>query len=517
MSKKEAKSVSMKQDRSLFARLLIVSKSRPVDIKMLLSYSLSPVPLSLSLLDGSLCKTNKAALVPLLEDGTEYLSSSELCNGALIVDGMALVRAVPISTLPSTFGDLATLISKRLSTMAYTYKAKRIDFVGDRYLEMSIKNVERARRSADGGQEIAIISRSQKIPKQWNKFLSVGKNKENLNFLCSEIAPPNNETTLYATRGDRCFHITLQSSESHNLVPHSSEVERLKCNHEEADTRMLLHAIDCHKDGFQQIIINSSDTDVLVISLFMAKKHNLPQLYLLTGVGKKKRITNVSAMVTQHEPFCSAVIGFHAFTGCDSVSSFSGKGKVTAMKKLNKSPSAIAFLASLGENFQTTENMLVQAEETVCLLYGTPTKCVDEARYNLFCTAASESGLPPTKDALQYHLKRANYQAGIWKRSDMAIADIPPPINHGWYLESTQLCIKWMDKPIAPPEILKTAYCRCMVSRCLLRCSCRTAGLSCTGLCKCKDCENVNENAENNQLRREDGSSDDSDSDLACE
>ena len=54
-------------NRDLFARLLLIAKSRKVDMEVVLSYSLGPYPLSLATTSGSLVKTAKSKLFDILE------------------------------------------------------------------------------------------------------------------------------------------------------------------------------------------------------------------------------------------------------------------------------------------------------------------------------------------------------------------------------------------------------------------------------------------------------------------
>lgn len=49
----KGKEVSLKSSRNLCARLLLLAKSREVDMKIVLSYPLGPYPLSLATVDGS--------------------------------------------------------------------------------------------------------------------------------------------------------------------------------------------------------------------------------------------------------------------------------------------------------------------------------------------------------------------------------------------------------------------------------------------------------------------------------
>ena len=46
------------------------------------------------------------------------------------------------------------------------------------------------------------------------------------------------------------------------------------CSHEEADTRLLLHAADAVRKGYRKLCIRTVDTDVLVIAIAMFRKIN---------------------------------------------------------------------------------------------------------------------------------------------------------------------------------------------------------------------------------------------------
>ena len=46
-------------------------------------------------------------------------------------------------------------------------------------------------------------------------------------------------------------------------------VEQLTCSHEEADTRLVLHASHASSGGYSTIVIHSPDTDVAILALAM--------------------------------------------------------------------------------------------------------------------------------------------------------------------------------------------------------------------------------------------------------
>jgi 5'-3' exonuclease len=111
-----------------------------------------------------------------------------------------------------------------------------------------------------------------------------------------------------------------------------------------------------------------------------------------------------------------ALIGLHCLTGCDSVSAFYGKGKKKALNLLLKDNELCPAFKDLGERFDIDADMVISIEKFVCKLYGQKdVETVNEARYNMFRLARkSEIAMPPNQDSLTQHIKRANYQAGMY-------------------------------------------------------------------------------------------------------
>ena len=105
-------------------------------------HELGPLPWSLASFDGSLAKTNKAALPKRLEDGVDSLQHLPAQTSAVITHAMAILQV--LSKIPDRFSDLAEMVFNRILLQAG--EATRVDFVGDQYPEISIKNIEREKR-----------------------------------------------------------------------------------------------------------------------------------------------------------------------------------------------------------------------------------------------------------------------------------------------------------------------------------------------------------------------------------
>ncbi len=101
--------VAIKSDRDLFRRLLTAPFcGRDINILMLLTHELSPVPLSLATLDRNLRLADKALLSHLLVDSHNKTVIPPINDYmCVLVDAMLLVQAMNKPTGASTFGKLA--------------------------------------------------------------------------------------------------------------------------------------------------------------------------------------------------------------------------------------------------------------------------------------------------------------------------------------------------------------------------------------------------------------------------
>ena len=165
------RSLTLKADRNVFARLLIVCGKREISLKEVLSYSLGPIPWSLATSDGNFAKTVKSKLLDAIEkDVSDTLVESLPDDCVRVFDGMVIIQQLSSLRL-GTFGEISEYVLKRITS----HSSKVIYFVTDQYLENSLKGNERKRRASAGSICIQIARRDQKPPKQFKKYLSDGK------------------------------------------------------------------------------------------------------------------------------------------------------------------------------------------------------------------------------------------------------------------------------------------------------------------------------------------------------
>ena len=102
-------------------------------------------------------------------------------------------------------------------------------------------------------------------------------------------------------------------------------VSHLQATHEEADTRILLHAVDAEAKGYQRLIIQCKDTYVLVLLLVFA--HQLsPEVWMKAETAKKPSYIKVHDIKLPNE-IINGLLSFHSITGCDTTSQVTGIGK----------------------------------------------------------------------------------------------------------------------------------------------------------------------------------------------
>ena len=152
---------------------------------------------------------------------------------------------------------------------------------------------------------------------------------------------------LTVAHGEECHELTFSRTSSTSEI---RIVGELISSHEEADTRMMCHALFASKSS-GWVEIQSPDTDVLVLAISKCKDMDC-KLYFETGTGNNRRLLDVSIIHQQlseaHVYAPEALIGLHTFTGCDSLSSFHGKRKVKPLNLMLCEPKFVELFRNVG-------------------------------------------------------------------------------------------------------------------------------------------------------------------------
>ena len=129
-------------------------------------------------------------------------------------------------------------------------------------------------------------------------------------------------------------------------------------------------------------------------------------------------------------------------------------------------------------------------EKFVVTLYDASmsTSSVNECRRYLFTKKErSFENIPPTRDALALHAKKAAYMSGVWGQCLILNQNLPSPSDWGWTTNSSQQWTPaWTSLPTAAQSGEELIRCSCKT--CDVKCKCIRAGLRCTELCSCREC-----------------------------
>ena len=488
--------------------MLVVGQKREIDLPNLLSYELSPVPPALCHLDGSLRKTNKSTLLHELEMENSLLPpvDNPQVKTSCIIDLLAIIQTTPKGT-KKTFGEFSDAILNTLMTKLRN--ASEVHVVPDRYdNEESIKAEECRRSGSSKPIEVVIHGRETKLPSDLKRFLSSGTNKTRLvKFMCDDwikLIPSKLEShqkVILGLQDGTCLEIGRRGV---------NEVSDLECDHEEADTRMLLHCKQSKVNGCDRVVVCSPDTDVAVLCCHHFHNIGIKEMYFLTGTGTKRRYISIHQTVSQSGKNIREVLpAIHALTGCDSTSCLANIGKKKAITTIKNNFDDLNELRSLGSDASVIDqNVLMTARLFISKLFGCACSDLNKVRYYLFTKKNFDSTkLPPTNGCGDVHIQMANYQTYIWTHATQPFLYVPSPVNNGWDKDDEAfLYPSFLNLDADPSSVVELTTCGYQV-RCLGRCRCKKVGLPCTEACKCNgDCENAEEDDTDSEYDSETGS-----------
>ncbi len=427
---KTKKEKLMRADRLVLQRLISAYEAgRTIDLDQILKHELLSVPVALAEMNGTLRSGSKALLTEAITSGISCpstLSSMDVQNSSLIIDGQALVVAIGKPPGLVTFGDFANTFVQAVLKAGANFC--RIDVVFDRYYKVSIKSGTRTRR-CQGTAPIRRVIEHRNVPLQsnWKNFLGLSENKADLAaFLSQQLIVQAPSSKIIVVAGGFSDEEMAESSKS------DVDTTQLEARHEEADTRIILHCTEHHTDN---VVVQSRDTDVLV--LLLGHYHRMPctNLWLKAGTAKKRQYVPVHDIVEQISysvQIRETIPAFHALTGSDTTSYIAGCSKKSAWKTFQTHHQ---LLENLGKG-ELTEETLKNAELFVCKLYNLKqVSTTDEARAVLFNKSRSPESLPPTSDALHFHIRRAHYQTVVWRQAHLSHPNLPNPEGLGWRVE----------------------------------------------------------------------------------
>ena len=470
---------------ALFGQLYIAMQNRQSDLNEFFAHEIQSFPPSLSDFGMLYLPGTKSDLLPCVDQSTKTEPPSTFdCK---VLDGSVIVHCLPTYNV-STFNMYADeVFIPHLER--HLQDTKRLDVVWDEYIQDSLKESTREKRGKGVRRK---VSGSTKIPGNWKNFLGDQMNKKELfAFLTSKIESKMESFSWPPTKS-----VCVTSGQAVSACGLSVPMD--DCNHQEADTRIMVHIRHALEHGAETVLVRTVDTDVVVIlvGLFFDLVTIQPSsdFWIAFGMGKNYRLYHINSICESlGEPRSRALPVFHAFSGCDTTSAFNGKGKKSVWRAWQAYDDATETFACLAkhpfmlldadtDNFQKLERLTV-------ILYDkwSASFSVNETRKLLFCyESLSMEKLPPTQDALLQHVRRAVYQAGIWTSSTNTQQALPSPRDYGWMKEPGTST--WVPVWMTIPEVSRA--CRELIKCCCkgacTTCKCTKANLPCSLLCKCK-------------------------------
>ena len=160
---------------------------------------------------------------------------------------------------------------------------------------MSIKSGTRAQRAKSIKPIRRVIgSKNTQLPSNWKSFISSTENKADLAAFLSGALEKKTEEL------DKEYELVLGGGFENILEVWSSKernIENLKSSHEEADTRLILHANDAYMNGYQRVVIRCRDTDVLVLAIGFVSQLS-PEVWICAGTANKRQYIPVHIKLT---------------------------------------------------------------------------------------------------------------------------------------------------------------------------------------------------------------------------
>ena len=377
---------------------------------------------------------------------------------------------------------------------------KEVYFIFDRYYDHPIKGEERLSR-AKGLTRTFVLQPGAVMPAQ-KTMMAVIKNKVQLIDLIvnSLKEKPILSKSLLMLTGSEKTPYKIQDG----LV---SLFPSLNTTHEEADiiiVNQLLWAVK--EKPTAGVMVICEDTDVFILLVHYYSKEEMKCQLYMKGPSIDRKLINIKKTVlstrTNHNIDPELLLPLHALSGCDTVASCSGIGKNKALKALQNDDSPnLGMLGNLSSNF---EELYIMAVQFISQCYGTKPDSDDSSMtpsriklwYRKVSSATSANPalqrLPPTDSSFRANVRRAHYQAALWRSCSSPDPPDHSPEDFGWHVKLGLMLPKLFDgtPAIAPESLLALIKCQCQAEtrRCNRgSCSCKKANMPCTKFCRCGD------------------------------
>ena len=436
-AKKDSKAVNvLKEDRQAFG-VLVGKATTPEEAH---SHPLTTVPLALATQERDLRQGSKATLRNYLIDECTSIIEEPPNRGNWLIDGMAAVKSIPSQM---TWGEYADILLKFCLPPRQS-KPLRIGIIFDSYSIATRKQLTQRRRGVSD-RITHITSPEQSMPKgkDWDSFLQNAENKtELIRFLVHYFKTDSVRSKLK-------IPLTVREEENTWLITQTN-IEKLEsCNHDEADTRLVLHA----SQSTGPVIIRATDTNVVILLSYAYSVCKPLQDWLMKI---DHRYVSVNKLTTHFgDEVCEVLPAYHSIAGCDTTSFPFRIGKIKPIKKMIKQEK-FRLLSKLGRSAHSVQDVTsAKCFFRTCMYSGSDQESFVETRIRMYNIqkVKSSSSILPDESSTNEHLKRSDLQTMVWRQCLKQNIQYPSITDRGWKETDDGIRPIWFTCPQLPPSI----------------------------------------------------------------
>ena len=226
----------------------------------------------------------------------------------------------------------------------------------------------------------------------------------------------------------------------------------VECNHEEADTRVVLHAFN--SEG--PVIVKAKDTNILTLMMY-AYALKKPEAIWCMQIDHNKFVNVGKIAQFLDESTCLQLPAFHSLTGCDTTSYFYRISKTSVFEKARKNKSLylleqLANERTLDEDGEASITKFIY--ETIYSgkrgddLVTTRIRQYDKVRVK------TTQSIIPDPGSIKHLIQRANMVAYYLKPFSSPVIEKIDPCESGWLREENGCLIPlWYLGPQMPADI----------------------------------------------------------------
>ena len=222
-----------------------------------------------------------------------------------------------------------------------------------------------------------------------------------------------------------------------------NQIETLPfCNHEEADTHMVYHAILLTDPA----VLIAKDTDVfLLLAYAMSQVDGSPRWFQMIDESQFVNIRKVYDHLGYD--ICSTLPKFQAITGCDQTAFKFNVGKPRTFAKISNNPSLLQMIQLLGKTENAGDEVINDALYFIqTVLYsGTSNESYVDTRVRLYKILKTKSSVTilADPDSMCQEIRRCHLQSFVWLNCIHGVIAELDPENYGW-------CVRGGDEQLQP-------------------------------------------------------------------